>query len=199
MEGLISRLADMSFVTPVVVRPETPVGQVNLEGAKGPGWVVGVAEDGAVAAVVPADEMAGLPESTPVSEAAGDSCAVVVAHPECSVVAAISSWAFTRAAEWAGRGEGASVVFVLRDDAGVVGVWVGEDLDEVAEIGSTRVGADLTLPGDIHIPEFVRRCAFRSGKARCNAIRSFAEPPSGPVPCVNPRKLPEHGFQGLEG
>jgi len=60
-------------------------------------------EDDAVGAVVSVDELVGLAESMPLRRVMTDSRAVVTAHPECSVVAAISSWAFIRAAEWASR------------------------------------------------------------------------------------------------
>jgi hypothetical protein len=196
VEGSVSRLADMAVVTAAVVGLDTLVGEAGRDGPDGPGWIVGVAEDGAVGAVVSADELAGLTEQISVRRAMRDSRAVVTVHPECSVVAAISSWAFTQAADWASQSPGRSVVIVVRDDARVVGIWAGPDLDEVLEIGTTRTGADLTMPGDIHIPEYVRRCTFQVRGLRCDAVRSFAEPPSEPLPCDNPRKLPEHEFDG---
>jgi len=127
-----------------------------------------------------------------------DSRAIVTAHPECSVVAVLASWACTQAADWASHREDGSVVIVARGEAGVLGVWAGPDLDEVLEIGTTRTGADITLPGDIHIPEYVRSCAFQVRDVRCAASRNFAEPPSRPLPCDNPHNLPDHDFLGSE-
>ena len=196
MEGLVSRIADMVLEAAVVVRLDSLVGEVDLRSPGGPAWVVAVTEDDAVGAVLSADELAGLPESIAVHGAIRGSRAVVTAHPECSVVAAISSWAFTQAVDWADGNPDRSVVIVVRGDASVVGVWAGDDLDEVLEIGTTRTGADLTMPGDIHIPEYVLWCAFEMKGVRCHAVRSFAEPPSRPVPCDNPRLLPEHVFVG---
>ena len=195
MESLISRLADMALETAVVVRLDSLAGELICVVLM-PDWVVAVTEDDAVRAVLSVDELVGLPESTPVHRATRGRRAVVTAHPECSVVAAISSRAFTQAADWADGNPDRSVVIVVRGDTGVVGVWAGDDLDEVLEIGTTRTGADLTMPGDIHIPEYVCRCAFEVKGVRCDAVRSFAEPPSRPVPCDNPRLLPEHEFVG---
>jgi hypothetical protein len=191
MEESVSRLADMGVAPAAVTGLDVPVAAADTGGA---GWVVAITPDGVVAAVLSADELADAAPSEPVGQAVRDFRAVVVAHPECGVVTAISSWAFSRAADWADRAAGRSVAIVVRDEAGIAGVWAGEDLDEVAEIGTTRSGADLTLPGDIHIPEYVRRCAFAVRGVRCKAYRSFAEPPSRPEPCDNPGRLPEHDF-----
>jgi len=161
MERSVSLLADMVLEAAVVVGLDSLVGEVDLGSPDGPGWVVGLTEDDAIAVVVSTGELAGLPGVTTLSRVLDSYRAVVTAHPECSVVAAISSWAFTQAAEWADCSPERSVVIVVRGDEGVVGIWAGADLDEVVEIGTTRSGADLTMPGDIHIPEYVRRCTFQ--------------------------------------
>lgn len=196
MERSVSLLADMVLEAAVVVRLDGLVGEVDLGSPDGPSWVVGVTEDDAIAIVVSTGELAGLPRVTPLSRVLFGYRAVVTAYPECSVVAAISSWAFVQAAEWADYSPERSVVVVVRGDEGVIGVWAGADLDEVVEIGTTRSGADLTMPGDVHIPEYVRRCTFQVKGVRCGAVRSFAEPPSQPVACDNPRHLTAHVFGG---
>ena len=76
--------------------------------------------------------------------------ATVTVHPDCTVVAAISSWAIAEAETWAVAEAGRSVAMVVRRDAEVTGVWAGADLDEVLEIGTTRSGVDLTIPGEIN-------------------------------------------------
>jgi hypothetical protein len=194
MERLVSSLADMVLETAVVVGLDSLADGVDLRSSNDPSWVVAVTEDDAVGAVLLADELVALPKSTSVRDAIRGQRAVVTAHPACSVVAAISSWAFTQASDWADQNTDRSVVIVVRDRAGVVGVWEGDDLDEVLEIGTTRTGADLTMPGDVHIPEYVRRCTFEVERVRCDAVRSFAEPPPRPLPCNNPRRLPTHEF-----
>ena len=195
MEPQVPRLADVVLETAATVRlDELPYGP-DAAVPDGPSWFVVVTEDGAIAAALSADELAGLPPWTPAGRALNDTRAIVTAHPDCTVVAAISSWAVIQAAGWASQSEDRSVAIVVRGDAGVAGVWAGSDLDEELEIGTIRTGVDVTLPGPVRIPEYVRRCAFEARGARCDAVRSFAEPPARAWPCANPRHLPEHEFE----
>ncbi len=195
MEVPVSRLADMDLAAAAVIRLDDPIGEEGLVGPDGPGWFVVVTQDGAVAAALSAEDLTGLPCSAPVRQALPVSRATVTVHPDCTVVAAISSWAIAEADTWAVAEAGRSVAMVVRRDAEVTGVWAGADLDEVLEIGMTRSGVDLAIPGEIkHIPEIVRMCAFEANGTRCDAVRSFAEPPSRPQPCDNPRQMPEHQF-----
>lgn len=187
MEVPVSRLADMDLAAAAIIGLDDPISEAGRSGPGGPGWFVVVTEDGAVASALSADDLASLPGSAPVRHALPISRATVTVDPDCTVVAAISSWALAEA--------GRSVAMVVRRGAEVTGVWAGADLDEVLEIGTTRSGVDLTIPGEIkHIPEIVRMCAFEATGTRCDAVRSFAERPSRQQPCDNPRQLPEHQF-----
>ena len=187
MEVPVSRLADMDLAAAAVIGLDDPIGEGGLSGPDGPGWLIIVTEDGAVAAALSADDLTGLPCSAPARQALPVSRTTVTVHPDCTVVAAISSWAVAEA--------GRSVAMVVRRGAEITGVWAGADLDEVLEIGTIRSGVDITGTGDIkYIPEIVRMCAFEANGTRCNAVRSFAERPSRPEPCGNPRQIPDHQF-----
>jgi hypothetical protein len=196
MEVPVSRLADMDLAAAALIGLDDPIGEAGLSDPDGAGWFVVVTEeDGAVAAALSADDLTGLPGSAPVRQALPVSRATVIVHPDCTVVAAISSWAVAEAGTWAVAEAGRSVAMVVRRGAEVTGVWAGADLDEVLEIGTTRSGVDLTIPGEIkYIPEIVRMCAFEANGIRCDAVRSFAERPSRPQPCDNLRQMPEHQF-----
>ena len=155
----------------------------------GPGWFVVVTQDSAVAAALSADDLTGLPCSAPVRQALPVSRATVTVHPDCTVVAAISSWAIAEAETWAVAEAGRSVAMVVRRDAEVTGVWAGADLDEVLEVGMTRSWVDLTIPGETrHIPEIVRMCAFEAEGIRCDAVAASLSHPLGRSRVTTPGK-----------
>jgi hypothetical protein len=181
----VSTLAEMDIAQAETVRGDLPVGAVDLDRSL---WWVVVDGSGHVQGAVSAAELRAADPRTVVGAALPARFGTIIADPECPVVVALGSHAF-------GLVDSPFVV-VLRDEAGVVGVWAGEDLDEVLEFGTARVGVDVGLSHPPRVPYLVRSCAYQDepSRVRCRASRAFSERPSSAVDCANPSGLPKHEF-----
>ena len=188
-EEFVSRFCEMPLADVTVGHVGATVAEVVARGS-GVAWVVLLERSGSVAGVASPAELSMHAPDTPARVALSTQRVVVVAHPESSVVNGVASWAF----EEASRAPGLDIVVVVYDGSRVWGMWHGPDLLEVIELGTTRSGAVTTLPGDVCIPELVRRCGYATGGTTCHAALSFREYPAGLPPCPNPSQLADHLF-----
>jgi hypothetical protein len=185
----VSRFRDMPLADAAARAEDDTVG--GILGSQGPSWVVLRNPVGRVVGVTTRTELLLHPPGRPARVALQPRRVTVVAHADASVVNGIASWAF----EEARRAPADDLVVIVRDDSGaVLGIWHGQDLHEVLEMGPTRSGRDTTLPGDVHIPELLRHCTYAKEGATCGAALWFPEYPAEPPDCPNPQQLKAHRF-----
>jgi hypothetical protein len=195
------RLRDRQLAEASIVAASATVDEASQRA--GGCWLVVVASDGGLLGALHPERLSGHPAHAQLMSLLPDLPPTVIAAADVSMRVLADSWAFQQL-------EPDSVVVAVAG-GDVVGVWAGNDLRAVAAMGVGRAGWDMTLPGEIWIPELVRACAYResprwrawsmrrpagsSGSpASCSAVLSFPEYPATPVSCPNPDRLRAHPF-----
>jgi hypothetical protein len=138
-------------------------------------WIVLVDGNRPVTAIAPATRL----------DPTAPTPAIIVAPADLDLNAALSSAAFTDAAD-------VSAVVLVDGDA-VVGVWGGPSLANAMMQGPTR-GIGSVLPGAPAIPLIVRSCTFTESGTICATSSSFTSKPFPMPACRNARQLSTHDF-----